>query len=130
MTEPFTTSTERPLTLRVIVCGGRTYTDADTVARVLDGLHWTRGGIALLAAGDAKGADALALAWASWRGVSLQRFRADWDNLGRAAGPIRNQHMLDEVGPDLVVAFPGGRGTADMVRRARAAGVCVVEVGP
>lgn len=44
---------------------------------------------------------------------------------GKAAGPIRNQRMLDEGKPDLVVAFPGGRGTADMVRRAKAAGVPV-----
>jgi hypothetical protein len=33
-----------------------------------------------------------------------------------------------EYGPDLVVAFPGGRGTADMVRRAKAAGCEVLEV--
>jgi hypothetical protein len=50
---------------------------------------------------------------------------ADWNTHGRAAGPIRNQRMLDEVKPELVVAFPGGRGTADMVRRAREAGVNV-----
>jgi hypothetical protein len=48
---------------------------------------------------------------------------ADWEKLGRSAGPIRNQAMLDEGRPDLVVAFPGHHGTADMVRRARAAGV-------
>ena len=51
---------------------------------------------------------------------------AKWDELGRngrKAGPIRNQQMLDEGRPSLVVAFPGGRGMADMVRRARNAGV-------
>jgi ABC-type sugar transport system substrate-binding protein len=36
--------------------------------------------------------------------------------------------MLDEGKPDIVVAFPGGTGTADMVRRARKAGVVVIEV--
>jgi hypothetical protein len=55
-------------------------------------------------------------------------YMADWDGLGRKAGPIRNQRMLDEGKPDLVIAFPGGRGTADMVRRAREAGVEVVEL--
>lgn len=48
---------------------------------------------------------------------------------GRAAGPIRHQRMLDEGMPDLVLALPGGRGTADMVRHATLAGVEVIEVG-
>ena len=38
------------------------------------------------------------------------------------------QIMLDEGKPDLVVAFPGGRGTADMIRKAEGAGVPVVTV--
>jgi len=54
---------------------------------------------------------------------------ANWAGLGRKAGPIRNQEMLDQGRPNMVVAFPGGRGTADMVRRARGAGVEVIEVG-
>lgn len=53
---------------------------------------------------------------------------ADWDGLGRKAGPIRNQRMLDEGKPDLVVAFPGDKGTADMVRRARTASLEVLEI--
>ena len=53
----------------------------------------------------------------------IELFPADWKVRGRAAGHIRNQQMLDEGRPHLVVAFPGGRGTADMVRRARAAGI-------
>jgi phosphoribosylformylglycinamidine (FGAM) synthase-like amidotransferase family enzyme len=36
--------------------------------------------------------------------------------------------MLDESMPHLVIAFPGGRGTADMVKRSKAAGVHVLEV--
>ena len=59
----------------------------------------------------------------------MRIFPADWIRHGRAAGPIRNEQMLREGCPDLVVAFhddPGlGRGTADMVRRALAAGVPV-----
>ena len=48
--------------------------------------------------------------------------------IGKRAGPLRNQRMLDEGKPDLVVAFPGGGGTKDMVRRAVKAGVSVHEV--
>lgn len=72
----------------------------------------------------------MASEWAAKRhGEVIERpFPADWVTLGKAAGPIRNQQMLDEAKPDWVVAFPGGNGTADMVRRARKAGVKIVEV--
>ena len=62
-------------------------------------------------------------------GASASRdFLPDWEKHGRAAGPIRNKLMLDEGRPDLVVAFPGGRGTANMVKQASAASVEVIEV--
>ena len=112
---------------RVLVCGGRDYTDAETVSRTLAELRKTRG-IALVIAGGARGADTLAADWAKAVGIPCEVYMADWEGLGRKAGPIRNQRMLDEGKPDLVVAFPGGRGTAGMVRIARAAGVEVIEI--
>jgi hypothetical protein len=77
--------------------------------------------------GGARGADALAKDWAMTQ-PDIVRFecKADWKRYGPAAGPIRNQRMLD-WSPDLVVAFAGGKGTTDTVRRARAAGVEVIE---
>ena len=59
----------------------------------------------------------------------VERFvcHADWEKHGKAAGPKRNKRML-EWKPDLVVAFPGGKGTANMVQQARQAGVEVIEV--
>jgi hypothetical protein len=54
-------------------------------------------------------------------------FPADWKRHGKSAGPLRNQEMLDAA-PDLVIAFPGGRGTADMVRRAKSVNVKVIEI--
>lgn len=110
---------------RVLVCGGRNYQNMREVTRVLDGLAPQP---TLIIHGGAFGADSCASEWASKRGLPELRFAADWDRYGRAAGPIRNQKMLDEGKPDLVVAFPGGTGTADMVRRAEAAGVRVIEV--
>jgi hypothetical protein len=53
---------------------------------------------------------------------------ADWGQYGAPAGPIRNKTMLTQGRPDVVLAFPGGTGTADMKRQARRAGVRVVEV--
>ena len=62
--------------------------------------------------GMASGADTFAVEWAARFGFPLRAFPAEWDKHGRSAGPIRNQRMLDEGKPDLVVAFPGGKGTA------------------
>lgn len=113
--------------MRVLVCGGRDYTDKAYLWSVLDGLGPPE--VTEIISGMAPGADTFAAEWAERSGFPLHRFPADWNKHGRAAGPIRNQQMLDEGKPDLVVAFPGGRGTADMVRRARAAGVEAIEVG-
>jgi hypothetical protein len=79
----------------------------------------------LLIHGGARGADRLADRFAKAHGWHVDEYLADWKTHGKRAGPIRNQRMLDEGRPQLVVAFPGGRGTADMVDRARAAGVSV-----
>lgn len=78
--------------------------------------------------GGARGADFLARCYAKYCGWEYQEFLADWKKYKAAAGPIRNQWMLDEGKPDLVIAFPGGKGTADMVSRARKAGVRTVEI--
>ena len=53
----------------------------------------------------------------------MKNIRLDWKKYGKKAGPLRNQQMLEEGKPDLVVAFPGGNGTADMVRRAKKANI-------
>ena len=76
------------------------------------------------------GADAVADKWASQsclKGlVTVERFPADWDTFGKAAGPLRNQQMVDS-GADLVLAFPLGksRGTRHCMRVAREAGIPV-----
>lgn len=115
--------------ITILVCGGRDYSDVEGVFNFLDaiaGEHEVSG----LIAGDATGADQIALEWANQRSIDNSCFRAKWKTEGKAAGPLRNQRMLDEGAPDLVIAFPGGRGTADMVRRAVEAGIPVVETGP
>jgi predicted Rossmann-fold nucleotide-binding protein len=110
--------------VRVLVCGGRHYADAAKVAQVLEAL----GPIDCIIEGGATGADALANRWAKEHGVPCVTFGVDplLDGPWPAAGPRRNARMLREGRPDLVVAMPGDKGTADMVRRARRAGVKVV----
>jgi hypothetical protein len=113
--------------MRVLVCGGRDYLDRDRLFMELDALRLARG-VTVVISGCARGADTLGLEWAEARGIEVTRFPADWETHRRAAGPIRNQQMLDEGNPDLVIAFPGGRGTADMVRRATAAGIETIQL--
>lgn len=109
--------------LRVIVCGGRDYSDYASVCKVMD---WWRASFPHIVVihGNARGADTLADRWAKERGVKSWPVPAEWKRDGRKAGPLRNRRMLG-MGPDVVVAFPGGRGTADMTRQAEAAGVVV-----
>lgn len=109
------------MTLRVLVCGGRDYTDADTLYAALDALPQPL----IIIHGAARGADTLAGLWAESRSQPQMPFPARWSEYGRAAGIYRNIEMLESGEPDLVIAAPGGRGTAHMVKIARAAGVQV-----
>lgn len=113
--------------VNLIVCGGRDYGDRDRVFATLDRVHAARL-IERIAHGGAPGADLLASQWAHVRGVTAVRFPAEWHKHGNAAGPIRNAEMLRIFKADGVVAFPGGRGTADMIARAKAAGLPVMEI--
>jgi hypothetical protein len=116
--------------MRVLVCGGRDFDDVGLMISALDRLH-TEKFFTVLIHGNARGADRMADAWAWCRGVPREPYevpQGEWDELGKKAGPLRNQRMLDEGKPDLVVAFPGAGGTKDMVRRAVKAGVPVHEV--
>lgn len=112
--------------MRVLVCGGRNFHDRIAVFGWLQACHLTHK-IECVIHGDASGADYLAGRWAETEKVPVRAFPADWDQHGKAAGPMRNQQMVDDGKPDLVIAFPGGRGTADMRRRATAAGIKVIE---
>jgi hypothetical protein len=113
--------------LRVLVCGGRNYRDQDHVWTFLSDLN-AKQPIGLLIHGAATGADRLAQAWARNRLIPDREFESNWPVDGAAAGPMRNQRMIDEGKPDLVVAFPGGPGTADLIQRAKLHGVKVIEV--
>jgi len=124
---------------RVIVCGGRDYAKVATDSRktsrsgaldelaklcdVLDSLKRKHPGLHIVT-GAAHGADAAALAWAMRNEVSFEGYPANWSKWGDAAGPQRNTYMV-ALGADAVVAFPGGSGTAHMIRIAQAAGIKV-----
>ena len=119
--------------IRLVVTGGRDFTDGDAVFYVLDRVHRDRG-VSVLIHGAAKGADSLAAAWARDRGVPVEPYPVtDWKfpdgSTDRSAGPRRNARMLARGKPDACVAFAGGSGTAGMVRLCEAADVPVWRIG-
>ena len=112
---------------RILVCGGRDYKDQERVFKVLDKaleafkeLHIIEGG--------APGADTCAKNWSLSRGITFDEYPAEWERFGKRAGYIRNAMMLDVGKPDLVIAFPGGKGTRMMIDLAKKANVNVREI--
>lgn len=120
--------------MRLLVCGSRTFNDRDFVWSVLDRLLRDEGNIEIVINGGAQGADSLGFQWALVNHLPALTVPANWEEYGKAAGPIRNEAMLVNYEPDLVVAFTDkpleqSRGTAHMVRISRAKGVNVVLEG-
>lgn len=110
---------------RILITGGRDFNDRVRLWALLDILH-KRDPITAIIHGAARGADRLGQQWALSRGIQQEEFPAQWDLHGIAAGVIRNTQMLNEGKPDYIVACPGGKGTADMVRKARNANIPII----
>jgi hypothetical protein len=135
--------------MKVLVCGGRKFGKLDqfgpdgspplpeVVAKAkaqrqfvndkLTEISNTRGPITEVVEGGADGADTCAFWWCLMHKIKCTTVRADWDTHGKKAGPIRNSAMLLHE-PVLVIAFPGEVGTADMVAKAKKAGIEVIEL--
>jgi len=104
--------------IRVLVCGGREYSNREALFKAMDGLDWEICFLTVIH-GACRGADTLAGEWAEHR----ERAVEDYPILAGEGGYARNERMLRESKPDLVVHFPGGNGTRHMVRIAGEAGV-------
>lgn len=136
--------------MRLLVTGSRDWpeNESDYIYRILNMYHLTTP-ITDLIEGGASGVDTIAAKWARFKGIYKDenhypadwrpkpgkpvKYRRDGTAYDPSAGPTRNQQMLDEGYPDMVIAFSKNietsRGTADMVRRARKAGL-KVEIYP
>lgn len=110
--------------MRVIICGSRGFMDYGLLCEKMDYYVSECEEIEVIS-GRARGADSLGERWARERGLAVRVFPADWERYGRSAGIRRNAVMAGVA--DGVVAFWDGRsrGTADMIRRARACGLRV-----
>lgn len=141
--------------MRAIVCGGRNFTDSLFLFREMDRIHAQRLITMVIEGGQRTrdprmgligGADYWAMMWARSRGIECITEEARWDDVDHpyatvkvradgtkydaSAGPRRNQRMIDLFAPEVVVVFPGGAGTRDMVTRAYEAGVEVIGAHP
>lgn len=115
--------------MKVLVTGDRNWDDLEAMAERLSFLPSR----SVIVEGEAPGADTMARLIGEQLGFEVRKYPADWAKYKRAAGPIRNQQMLDSEGPfDLVIAFHKdlrtSKGTLDMVKRALRAGVPVSTV--
>lgn len=107
-----------PCHMKILVCGGRDYNVWEWMREYLDRLV----GVTHCITGGATGADAHAEFWAWEKGIQIVVCPANWNVHGKAAGYIRNKRMI-ELRPDLVIAFPGGKGTANMIQLAKDSGI-------
>lgn len=139
----------------VLVCGGRKFSDGTFLFDQMDRLHAERGFTMVVEGGQRSyrkgekkpsyGADFFAHEWAVLRGILVRTEFARWKDLSQPgaiirtnrrgekydanAGFRRNSVMLEKYRPDLCVSFsPSGQGTKDMVAKALAAGVEVIEL--
>ena len=110
---------------RILVCGGRNFTDECFLRERLDSVRHLFENIFFGIEGGARGADRFAKQWFHDQGVPHVSLEANWDYYGNSAGNLRNQWMRSFLNPDLVIAFPGGSGTSHMVEIARKAKIDV-----
>ena len=111
--------------MKVLVCGGRDFRNYGVVSNKLDKLDPRP---TQIITGGARGADSLGEQYAKDNNIPLRVFPAQWEKYGKRAGYLRNKQMLDEGQPDLVVAFPGGRGTDMMMSLAEMADIPCINV--
>ena len=109
--------------MKVIVTGGRNFTDVNLVWEVLSDINPT-----LIIHGKCKGADTFASEYAELNGIKEKKYPYPSEH-GRAGGPIRNKQMIDENKDAMLLSFPGGKGTANCTDYAKSQGMCVIYVG-
>lgn len=119
------------MTVKVLVTGGRGYTAAGVVWAVLD-IFDSQERIDIIVEGGARGVDQFAREWAITKGREVRTCKPDKtkDGAGNEAPKRRNSRMLarERQGLSYGLAFPGGTGTQDMVKKLLEAGVRVTRV--
>lgn len=114
-------------TFKVIIAGGREFSDYALLCKSCDKFlcqkHQTHDIVVI--SGTARGADTLGERYAHERGYAVEKYPADWNRDGKAAGPIRNAQMAKVA--DTLIAFWDGqsKGTANMIDQAKTRGLSI-----
>jgi hypothetical protein len=114
---------------RIAVTGGRNYDNKLVVFNTLDDYVSNIKDTILLMHGGCTGADQLAKEWARLRGIHNAEVEALFNYYGPIGGPKRNKMIID-MAPNILIAFPGGKGTANMLKQAQDQGIVTINVTP
>lgn len=114
--------------MKVLICGGRDLKRDSDWLNMLGQYDQQYGPFTHILHGGQTGGDNIGKQYAELNKLPVTEFKANWRKFGKRAGPLRNQRMVDEGKPVLVIALPGGVGTADMMTRARDALIRVIDV--
>lgn len=116
---------------RILITGSRDWDDKGAIAlAMLESAENASDKIIIVHGACPTGADQMAGDFAEFMNWGIEEYPANWVKHGRAAGPIRNQHMVD-LGADICLAFPLGesRGTRHCMKAAEKAGIEVINYG-
>lgn len=113
--------------MRILVTGSRDWQDARVIGQWLDYYYHQvlePAHLVVVHGGCPTGADKMADSWARTQGLSIEAHPAQWGVHGRAAGPIRNAHMV-QLGADVCLAFirNGSVGASHTAALAEGAGI-------
>ncbi|MFP4601059.1 MAG: SLOG family protein [Persicimonas sp.] len=113
---------------RVIIAGSRDITEPQDVFHAIKIAKTSGMAIDEVVTGGARGVDTIAHEAAKRKGVATKVFPANWDEHGKAAGPIRNREMAEYADALLAVWDGESRGTSNMIAEARKRGLEVFVV--
>ncbi|MBQ8908383.1 MAG: DUF2493 domain-containing protein [Clostridia bacterium] len=101
---------------RIVVAGCRDFNNYEKLEIELDAhLKTIENCQIIIISGCASGADTLGERYAAEHNLSVERYPADWERYGRAAGPKRNMQMA-MVADEVIVFWDGkSRGTKNMI---------------
>lgn len=112
---------------RILICGGRDYNNGTAFKSIMEQARSHFANDFCIIQGGARGADTLARHWAFAQKVCCIEVPAQWLNFSKAAGSKRNRWMIQFCKPELIIAFPGGRGTQSMIDLGNRANIPVWE---
>jgi len=119
---------EEDNTFKLIVAGGRDFSDYNLLCHRLDNLLRAKDPKdIIIVSGGAQGADKLGERYAAERGLRAEVYEAEWDRFGKRAGYLRNSQMADNA-DGLVAFWNGSAGTKHMIDIATEQGLVVRKV--